>query len=186
MAKAPEANSQPLTRADLARMRDDGQRLELVDGVLLMSGAPSARHQRAVGRIYRILDDACPEEFEVVVGPFAVGLSTDTEMRPDLLVARRKDMTDKELPGPPLLVVEVLSPSTRFADLNTKRPRFERAGTPSFWAIDPAADPEHARLIVWELGDDGLYRQVADVRGAARLDVTAPYPVTVVPAALVS
>jgi Uma2 family endonuclease len=185
MADVPKIQPQLLTRADLARLPDDGKRLELLDGVLLMSGAPSARHQRAVGRLYRLLDDACPDEFEVVVGPFAVGLANDTEMRPDLLVARGKDLTDKDLPGPPVLVVEVLSPSTRFTDLNVKRPRFERAGTPSFWAVDPAVEPGDARLIIWELADDGRYRQVADIRGATSFVVTAPFPVTLVPADLV-
>jgi Uma2 family endonuclease len=148
-------------------------------------GTPTARHQRAVGRIYRLLDDACSEEFEVVLGPFAVGLADDTEMRPDLLVARRKDIIDKELPGPPLLVVEVLSPSTRLIDLNVKRPRFEQAGTPSFWAVDPGRMPDEARLTVWELGDDGRYQQVADISGATEFHAKSPYPVTVVPARLV-
>ncbi|HKT02888.1 MAG TPA: Uma2 family endonuclease [Rugosimonospora sp.] len=184
MAEVATVEKRPFTRADLARLPDDGRRYEIIDGDLYMSGAPSARHQRAVGRLYRLLDDACPEGFEVVLGPFEVGLANDTEMRPDLLVARREDLTDKEITRPPALVVEVLSPSTRSADLNAKRWRLERAGTPSYWAVDPGTRPEQARLIVWELAGDGRYRQVADVTGDAAWQVSRPYPVVVVPAAL--
>ena len=39
--------------------------------------------------------------------------------------------------------------------------RQERAGTPSFWVVDPVARPAEARLIAWELGDDGRYRHAA-------------------------
>ena len=62
--------------------------------------------------------------------------------------------------------------------------RLSRAGTPTYWAVDPAADPAVARLRAWHLVN-GEYAQVADVRGEDAYAATAPYPVTVVPAALV-
>ena len=49
------------------------------------------RHQRAVGRLYKLLDAACPPEFEVFVAPFAVVLAEDTVMQPDVLVAKVSD-----------------------------------------------------------------------------------------------
>ena len=52
----------------------------------------------------------------------------DTEVRPDLLVAPREQFTRKELPGPPLLAVEVLSPSIRRVDLLLKGDRLQAAG----------------------------------------------------------
>ena len=120
-----------------------------------------------------------------MIAPFAVGLTDDTEMQPDLLVAGRDQLTDRDLPGPPALAVEILSPSTRMIDLNVKRKRFERAGTASFWVVDPIARPDEARLVAWELGPDGQYRQVADVTGEKEFAATLPYPVSVVPAELV-
>ncbi|MBO0869272.1 MAG: Uma2 family endonuclease [Micromonosporaceae bacterium] len=167
-------------------MPDDGRHYEIIDGVLVVTGTPDQLHQRAVGRIYRVLDDACPPEFEVLLGPFAVGLADDSEIRPDLMVAKRSHIKRQELPGPPELTVEVLSPSTRLIDINVKRPRLERAGAPSFWAVDPAEDPQHARLIVWELQLDGRYQEVANVSGESEFHAMSPYPVKAVPAALVS
>jgi Uma2 family endonuclease len=173
------------TRADLHNFPDDGRRYELVDGTLVVSAAPGRLHQRAVGRLYRLLDDACPPEFEVLMAPFAVGLAGDTELQPDILIARRDRLTDRDLPGAPELAVEVLSPSTRVYDLNVKRERFERARTPAFWALDPVAVPHEAQLIAWELAPDGRYQQVAEVTGEKEFRAALPYQVSVIPAALV-
>ena len=105
-------------------------------------------------------------------------------MQPDVLFARGDMRTDKELPGPPALAVEVLSPSTRINDMNKKRQRFRWAGTPAYWVVDPIARPEEARLIAWELDGDGKYQQVADVAGTKEFGATLPYPVSVNPADL--
>jgi Uma2 family endonuclease len=173
------------TRADLALMPDDGRRHELIDGELIVSAAPGRVHQRAVMRLARLLEDVCTPQFEVLIAPFASGLAEDTELQPDVLVARRDQLTEKELPGPPALAVEVLSPSTRMTDLNRKRRRFERAATPSYWVVDPVARPEEALVIAWELDARGRYEQVAQVIGEDAFDATRPYPVSVIPADLV-
>lgn len=181
----PAQEGRPFRRADLDAMPDDGRRYEIIDGTLIVSAAPSRLHQRAVLSLAILLHGACPPEFEVLVAPFAVGLADDTEMQPDVLVGRREDFTDRDLPGPPALAVEVLSPSTRLFDTHVKRERLERAGTPAFWVVDPVAKPDEARLVVWELGPKGRYRQVADVTGEEEFSASLPYPVKVVPAALV-
>ena len=58
-------------------------------------------------------------------------LSFNTEVQPDMLVAPVDDFTEKNLPGPPLLAVEVLSPSTSVVDLNKKKRLYERFGVPA-------------------------------------------------------
>jgi Uma2 family endonuclease len=185
---APEPASQggrPFTRADLEGMPDDGRRYEIIDGVLIVSAAPGRLHQRAVGRLYRALDDACPDGLEVLIAPFAIALSEDSEIQPDLLVGHDDEFTDRNLVGRPLLAVEVLSPSSRLLDTHVKRARFERAGTPSYWVVDPVARPEEARLVVWELGGDRRYREVGKAVGEEAFTASAPFPVTVIPADLV-
>jgi len=184
MAAEPEVAAGPFTRGDLARMPDDGRRYEIIDGVLIVSAAPGRLHQRALTRLWRLLDDACPPEFEALVAPFAVGLADDTEMQPDIVVGLDVNFTDRNI-AEPLLVVEMLSPSTRPFDTHVKPARFERAGTPSFWVVDPVARPAEAALVVWELGTDRTYRQVAKAVGEEPFVATLPYPVTIVPAALV-
>ncbi len=105
--------SDAFTRAELDALPDDGRRHELIDGILIVSPAPSPRHQIALAALHLILARACPDELIVLFAPLDVALAVDTVMQPDLLVARRADFTDRDLPMAPLLAVEVLSPSTR-------------------------------------------------------------------------
>lgn len=169
----------PLTRADLEDLPDDGHRYELIDGVLVVSPSPRIRHQDMVGNLHLLLRAGCPPHLKVVLAPFDVALADDTVVIPDLLVADRTQFTDKELPGPPLLAVEVLSPSTRRFDLLLKRDRFQSAGVASYWLIDP----EGPSVTVLELRD-GAYVEVARSVGSEACEVTQPYPLRMVPADL--
>jgi Uma2 family endonuclease len=171
--------SGPFTRADLERMPDDGHRYELIDGTLLVSPAPSFRHQRAVANLHLLLAAACPADLVVMLAPFAVGLADDTELQPDLLVAPRSQFTERDLPGPPLLAVEVLSPSTGRIDLLLKRDRLQAAGTSSYWLIDP----DEPSLTALQLVGDA-YREAAVVRGEQTWTAEQPFPVTIRPADL--
>jgi Uma2 family endonuclease len=183
----------PLTVADLEGMPDDGHRYELLDGVLIVSPAPVWRHQMIVGQLFRRLDDAAEPELDVLFAPFAVRpeghlplFRQQTELQPDILVARHDAFSAKDLPSAPLLAVEVLSPSTRLVDLNLKKAAYERMGTASFWVVDPDV-PD---LRVFEADDapggSGEYRLVAHVAGEQVLEVGRPFPVRLRPADLTS
>jgi Uma2 family endonuclease len=172
--------SRPFTVEDLERMPDDGRRYELLDGALLVSPAPSTKHQKVVLRTGMLLEQSCPEGFEALIAPYAVQPSNDTELQPDVLVARDEDLTDKLLPVAPVLAVEVLSPSTALIDINTKKAAYERMGVPSYWIIDPL-DP---RLTVFELDEAGVYSQVAEVKGDDVFEAERPFPVRIVPGEL--
>src|SRR3954466_6314956 len=95
--------SGPFTVEDLERMPDDGRRYELLDGVLLVSPAPGTRHQKIVVRLGSVLDQHCPVDLHVLAAPFGVRTAKDTELQPDVLVARDEDLTDKLLPTAPQL-----------------------------------------------------------------------------------
>jgi Uma2 family endonuclease len=170
-----------LTVADLESMPDDGHRYELIDGTLIVSPAPTPRHQYVLAELNDRMRAACPRDSDLMVlfAPLDVVLSIDTSLQPDLLVTRRSDLTDRNLPKAPLLAVEVLSPSTRLVDLNLKRARYEAAGCASYWVVDPV-EPS---LTAWELRD-GEYVEVASVSDEEEFAATSPYPVVVVPANL--
>jgi Uma2 family endonuclease len=170
-----------LTVADLEQVPDDGHRYELVDGTLVVTPAPSVRHQDVSMRMAVLLFTARTPGLRVLAAPADVILGSDTALQPDLLVAREDDFTESSLPVAPLLVVEILSPSTRLVDLNLKKARYEAAGVASYWVIDP----DVPRLIAWELSE-GEYAEVADVSGQEQWTSERPYPVTVVPAQLVA
>lgn len=168
-----------LTVADIEAMPDDGNRHELIDGVLVVSPPPMTSHAIAVSHLLVALSLAAPPEIRVLTAPSAVIIDDHTWVEPDIVVAAKSDFGEKYLERTPLLVVEVLSPGTRLHDLNVKFERYERAGIPSYWVVDP----DVPRLIAWERAD-GRYTKVADVVGAAPWTARLPFDVTVVPAEL--
>lgn len=171
--------SRPLTADDLAGMPDDGHRYELIDGTLLVSPAPGFAHQTICVRLVVLLDAAAPGHLRVLTAPFDVRLADDTGVQPDVLVAPRDDFTEKDLRVAPLLVVEVLSPSTALIDLNLKKARYEQAGVASYWVVDP----EGPRLRAFELRA-GAYVEVAELTGSEEWVASAPFEVRIVPAEL--
>jgi Uma2 family endonuclease len=61
--------------------------------------------------------------------------------------------------GPPDLVVEVLSPSTRKRDLGIKMRRYAAAGIPHYWIVDPETKAlEPMRLGAHGYTPEGSYR----------------------------
>lgn len=133
------AAAEPLTVAALAQLPDDGRRYELVDGTLLVTPAPGARHQSCVVNLAVLLHGALPADLKVLVAPYDWQIHETTLVQPDLLVARRADFGERGLTSAPLLVVEVLSPSTRRFDLGPKRDLFEEQGVRTYWVVDPDA-----------------------------------------------
>ena len=131
--------------AEMVRdMPDDGNRYETVHGELLVSPSPIRRHQWVVREL--IL------EIGMYLRRYPVGLlwhspadvtfgSDDTLVQPDVFVAPAgTGVTGKwEDLRHLLLVVEVLSPSTARHDRFTKRVRYQEAGVPLYWIIDPVS-----------------------------------------------
>lgn len=171
----------PMTRAELDALPDDGRRHELIDGALVVTPSPAFRHQVVVAELFRLLDANRAAGLVLLTAPFDVVLADDTVVEPDLLVARRSDFTEKDLPVAPQLAVEVLSPSTRLVDLNLKRARYEEAGCPTYRVFDP----DRVEMTVWQLGPDG-YGPPTVVQGDETYRGDLPHPVHVTPSRLVA
>ena len=170
------------TRADFEALPDDEhRRYELLDGAFIVTPSPTPSHQRPVQRLFLVLHGAVPAGLEVFVAPLDAYLPTGDILEPDVLVVEQRIVVDDRVEGPPLLAVEVLSPSSRRRDVGDKLTAYRDAGVPSYWVVDPV-DP---RVQVWRLEDDA-YVEVADVRGDQEWTAVAPYAVTIRPADLVS
>ena len=87
-------------------MPDDGNRYELIDGMLHVSPSPVPRHQIVLGELFVRLHAACPPDLLVMVAPMDVQPDRDNSLQPDVLVARPGDFGPKNLPVAPLLAVE--------------------------------------------------------------------------------
>ncbi len=103
-------------------------------------------------------------------------------LQPDVLVARRSDLTQRELPAAPLLAVEVLSPSTSKIDQLLKPVRYAASGVEHYWVVDPL-EPS---LTAYEFGADGSFHEIALVRGSETYEASRPFEVSLTPALLVA
>jgi len=137
------------TRAEVDRLIDErpgyAPRYELVGGELLVTPAPSGRHQRIVLRLAQLLMPYLVEHRlgEVFLGPAELPLVTGERYEPDLFVVPLADGRRPTLPlgtTKPILVCENLSPGSSRHDRITKRLAFQRNGVPDYWIVDGDAE----------------------------------------------
>ncbi len=133
-----------LTYDDLARMPDDGNRYELIDGVLYVSPSPSEVHQATSFRLTLLLGNYVTARRlgRVYTAPFDVRLSAHDVVQPDLIFVRRSRLAiigPTCIDGPPDLLIEILSPSTGDRDRTQKARLYAKARVPQYWLIDPDA-----------------------------------------------
>ena len=133
---------------------DDGSdvRYELVNGELLPMSVGTGRHGAIIKRVERILDN----EIERLQQPWialsgTVGLQSprgeawDTVRIPDvtmLTLEQWETLQEREAvirlhEPPPLLVVEVVSESTKSTDYRAKRAEYSVLDIPEYWIADP-------------------------------------------------
>jgi Uma2 family endonuclease len=165
---------------DLDLIPDDGLQYELLDGLLLVTPAPTSPHQRASARLFLLLTAACSPGLEIFYAPLDWRPDRHTSLQPDLLIVRDGDVEIKNITRPLMLAVEILSPSTRRKDLFLKRSKYQDAGVQSYWIVDPQAPSITALELV-----DGQYVTAGEATGDAAVTLEKPFPVTIVPATLI-
>ncbi|MEW5987470.1 MAG: Uma2 family endonuclease [Chloroflexota bacterium] len=131
------------TYDDYQRLPDDGNRYEVICGVLYIMNTPNILHQLAItnlvleiGSLVRRqgLGILLPAPTEVILPGIA------TPAQPDVLFVRaerRHIVAEQQVVGPPDLVIEVLSPSSVRHDRFTKFNAYEEAGIPEYWIVSP-------------------------------------------------
>jgi Uma2 family endonuclease len=132
-----------------------GERLELIDGLLLVAEPQSSSHFTAVRLAAVALTRAFGAGWDVrTQGPIA--LDDDSEPEPDVAVVRGgpRDYAEAH-PADPVLVVEVALTSLAF-DREHKSSLYARAGRPEYWIVN-------------------LVDRVLEVRREPRPVASAPY-----------
>ena len=127
------------TLADLERLPDDGNTYEVVDGELFVTPAPSLAHESLAYELRVILEPyVLAQRIGRVYTPRAVVRVSGSEVEPDLMVRPltlpRPD-TWEDVPTP-LLVVEIVSRTTKRRDHEQKRAFYLRNGVAQYWLVD--------------------------------------------------
>jgi Uma2 family endonuclease len=156
----------------------ESQRIELVDGALIVTPRPQFSHSLASGRLHRLLDAQAGAghvvliESEVVIDPDFPA----TVRIPDLMVIHRSAMMPgayRATPEDVVLAVELVSPGSVHTDYGAKRYEYEQAQIPYYWIVDIA----QRRIICLKLVDEE-YREVA-IATAPSGDRVIPEPIRI-------
>ena len=121
----------------------EGQRAELIDGVVYDMAPPNRLHQELVSELhYKITDyikknnGAC----KVFPAPFAVFLNADdkTYVEPDIsVICDKSKLDDRGCVGAPDWIIEIASPSTKRTDYGVKLFKYRSAGVREYWIVNP-------------------------------------------------
>ena len=120
---------------------DDGNRYEVVDGILLVSPSPSWPHQRAVAELWAKLNAYLRSNRAgaAYLAPADVEFNPRRMVEPDAFVV---PLVDGRVPmhfdavRSLLLAIEVLSPSTARSDRHIKRRLYQSEGVGEYWIVD--------------------------------------------------
>ena len=153
-----------MSRAEYLAWCDEDTHAEWVRGEVTVFMPPVDVHQVVLGFLYELVASFVRifALGEVRFAPLEVTTIPDTVYRePDLIFVARQNvhrLTDKRCEGPPDLVVEIVSPSSRKRDYVEKRQEYEQVGVGEYWIVDPRAGQE--RVTFYQRTPQGIYRDV--------------------------
>jgi Uma2 family endonuclease len=118
--------------------------VELHEGALSMTPAPSPRHQRVSLKLSMLLENHAVSHGlgQVFSAPVDCILSDSTVVQPDVLLvetSRLESVSSRGIEGAPALVIEILSPSSIEIDRHMKLQLYARYRVPQDWIVDPDA-----------------------------------------------
>lgn len=153
------------TYHDYAALPDDGNRYEIIDGVIYMSPAPNRWHQRANSLFVTYLNMYVSFKGlgEVYGPPFDVLMPGVRTVQPDVVVVLNDNLdivTAANIQGAPDLVVEISSPSTATYDRTTKLNAYAASGVKEYWIADPITHTVEILTL-----EQGIYRPVGVFHG---------------------
>jgi Uma2 family endonuclease len=157
-----------MSETEFWRAFGEDDRVEWVDGSVIVMSPVSIRHVSIVGFLNTVLGIyARQREQGVVLGPgFAIWFGAPPRIRvPDLLfvtAARHEIITGQYVDGVPDLAIEVVAPDSLARDWREKYHEYEAAGLREYWVIDPMA----ARMEAYSLDAQGRYRLLPEEDGA--------------------
>lgn len=121
-------------------------RMEFINGEVVLLSSPSSTHQEISGNLHvEIRQFLKGKPCKVFYAPFDVhfkkeGFKDPDVMQPDLIAACDVEGNINEkgkYMGTPVLVIEILSPSTRTRDMVDKLNTCMISGVKEFWVVDP-------------------------------------------------
>lgn len=151
----PQLKNETYTIEDIFAL-PQGQRAELIDGIIYNMTPPNRIHQKLVNRLSQKITnyiDSKQGSCEVYPAPFAVFLNEDdkTYVEPDIsVICDKSKLNEQGCNGSPDFIIEIVSPSSRKLDYAAKMTLYLNAGVREYWIVDPAKE----RTTVYRFEED--------------------------------
>lgn len=146
-------------------------RFELVNGVVVAQASERAAHAKMKGAVFKALDNAIQKRglsCHALPDGMAVRIGARTAYEPDAMVYCGPELhPDALLAENPVIVVEVLSPSTGRNDASRKLAGYFSLKSVKHYLI---IDPDEPLVILHTRGEDGVVRMDVLNDGAVTLD----------------
>ncbi|MGK5679157.1 Uma2 family endonuclease [Actinoplanes sp. URMC 104] len=141
MTSTALADNQPMSGEEFLALGDTSPRVELFDGSLHVTPAPTIRHQRIGRRLANALETSANAAGLQVDDAVNVRLLPERILIPDVVVFSAEVSIDQlVIDGSAVhLVCEILSPSDPTTDKVLKMHYYAAAGIPKYLVVDPVA-----------------------------------------------
>jgi Uma2 family endonuclease len=164
--------SRAVTFEDFCVLVKDGQKADLIDGVIYMASPDNTDANDLFVWLLRLLAGfAEAKELGKLYGSrVAFRLGEQQAPEPDIAVVLQEHLHRVRrgyVEGPPDLAVEIVSPESVQRDYEKKREQYQGAKVPEYWIVDEIEQ----KVILHRLGANGKYREVRPKKGVLRSDV---------------
>lgn len=136
----------------------EGQRAELIDGVIYDMAPPSRIHQELSGELFAMIREYIKTNngsCKIYPAPFAVFLNEDDKnyVEPDIsVICAPNKLDDKGCIGAPDWIIEIVSPSTKRMDYMIKLFKYRTSGVREYWIVDKAKN----RILVYNFENSDI------------------------------
>ncbi len=153
--------SGPYTYSDFCAMVRDGQKADLINGVIYMASPDNTDAAELYSWLFNLMGFYVSKRRlgKIYGSRVAFRLTDNYAPEPDIAIVLNKNLNRVhrgEVDGGPDLAVEIVSPDSVDRDFDLKRQAYQNAGVPEYWIIDEMEQ----QTFFLRLDKNGVYQEV--------------------------
>jgi Uma2 family endonuclease len=174
--KAAVKGESRYTFNDFCALVPDGEKADLIDGVIYMASPDNLEAARIFTWVFRLLCEfvEARDLGEVYALRVAFRLDDGSAPEPDIGFLSKRNLRRayrNYVEGPPDLVIEIVSPESAERDYVSKRQLYEKHGVREYWILDEGLN----KVVLLRLDATGHYREVQVRKGILRSRVISGF-----------